>query len=124
MPKAVIQSLMAFALSFASCVVLAAPKLVSGRLVTEDGFTLYVFDNDVRESGKSACIAACENIFPPYLAKKGETAKEPWALISRDGDKLQWTYKGRPLYRFYADDKKGAIGGDGLNRNVWHVARP
>jgi predicted lipoprotein with Yx(FWY)xxD motif len=36
----------------------------------------------------------------------------------------QWSYKGRPLYLFYADKKAGDAYDDGVNRGTWHVARP
>jgi predicted lipoprotein with Yx(FWY)xxD motif len=104
--------------------VVAAPRVEAGMIVAKDGLTLYVFDNDVLSSGKSACVGPCEGLHPPYLATPGDTAKEPWSFVVRADGLKQWAYRGRPLYRFYADEKKGATGGDGLNRNTWHVARP
>jgi predicted lipoprotein with Yx(FWY)xxD motif len=101
----------------------AEPTVVRGTLLTKEGMTLYTFDNDVAGSGKSVCNGACAGVFPPYLAGAGETAKAPWSLVIRDDGARQWAYKGRPLYRFYADGKKGDAGGDGMNRNIWHVAR-
>jgi predicted lipoprotein with Yx(FWY)xxD motif len=112
-------------LLFGVCVdVEAAPRVEAGKIVTKDGLTLYVFDNDAVGSGKSACTGPCEGVHPPYLAAAGEVAKEPWSFVTRGDGSRQWAYKGRPLYRFYADEKEGAVGGDGLNRNTWHVARP
>lgn len=102
----------------------AAPRIEAGMIVAKDGRTLYVFDNDVPGSGKSVCVGPCEGVFPPYAAAPGETAKAPWSFVERAGGARQWAYRGKPLYRFYADDKKGTTGGDGMNRNTWHVARP
>jgi predicted lipoprotein with Yx(FWY)xxD motif len=41
----------------------------------------------------------------------------------QDGSK-QWACKGKPLCRFFNDQKRGDKIGDGMNRNIWHVARP
>jgi predicted lipoprotein with Yx(FWY)xxD motif len=102
----------------------AAPRVEAGMIVAKDGRTLYVFDNDVLGSATSACVGPCEGLHPPYLAAPSEKAKDPWSFVTRADGSKQWAYKGRPLYRFYADEKKGATGGDGLSRNTWHVARP
>lgn len=103
---------------------LAAPRLERGKIVTREGLTLYVFDNDVKGSGKSACTGPCAGLHPAYLAAPGETAKDPWSFVVREDGAKQWAYKGRPLYRFYADEKRGQTGGDGLSRNTWHTAQP
>lgn len=108
--------------SFMHCA-LAQPVVASGALVTEGGFSLYTFDNDIVGSGKSVCNPPCSNVFPPYLAKGEDAAKGDFTLVTRDDGAKQWAYKGRALYRFYADDKPGDKGGDGLNRNLWHIAR-
>jgi predicted lipoprotein with Yx(FWY)xxD motif len=102
----------------------AQPIVSSGTIVTREGMTLYTFDNDIVGSGKSVCNAPCSGIFPPYLADKGDEASATFAFVTRDDGSKQWAYKGRPLYRFYADEKPGDNGGDGLNRNLWHIARP
>ncbi len=101
----------------------AQPKAKKDVLLTKEGFSLYVFDNDVAGSGQSTCNQACSNIFPPYLAGAKASAKGDFSLIARQDGSKQWAYKGRPLYRFYADDRPGQQGGDGINRNLWHTAR-
>jgi predicted lipoprotein with Yx(FWY)xxD motif len=122
-PKHFLVSLFMCSLGLASPV-MAEPRIEPEQIVAHDGHTLYVFDNDVTGSGKSVCYGACANIFPPYLASSSDTAKAPWSFAMREDGSKQWAYKGRPLYRFYADERKGAVGGDGLNRKTWHVARP
>lgn len=102
----------------------AQPTTSGGALTTRDGRTLYVFDNDVVGSGRSVCNGACANVFPPYRVEAGVEPSPPFGTASRDDGPAQWTYKGRPLYRFYADDKPGDANGDGMNRGTWHVARP
>ncbi|HMS26038.1 MAG TPA: hypothetical protein PKC80_01510 [Burkholderiaceae bacterium] len=102
---------------------LAQPVISNGILLAQTGHTLYTFDNDVVNSGVSVCNPPCSNIFPPYLATDKDTANGEYTLIIRQDGTKQWAYKGRPLYRFYADDKPGDKGGDGMNRNIWHIAR-
>lgn len=109
-------------LACAGCA-LAQTKVTGGLLTDEAGMTLYVFDNDATTPGKSACINACLNMWTPLFAPADAKPQGDHALIVRDDGKLQWTYKGRPLYRWYADKKSGDKGGDGL-RQVWHVATP
>ncbi|MBK6854180.1 MAG: hypothetical protein IPG93_21985 [Burkholderiales bacterium] len=102
---------------------LAQPVFSNGVLLTETGHSLYTFDNDIVGSGSSVCNPPCSNIFPAYLATDTDTAKGDLSLVTRQDGGRQWAYKGRPLYRFYADDKPGDKGGDGMNRNLWHIAR-
>lgn len=102
---------------------IAQPVASNGVLLTHTGHSLYIFDNDVVGSGASVCNPPCSNIFPPYLAGDKDTAGGDFTLVARHDGSKQWAYKGRPLYRFYADDKPGDKGGDGMNRNLWHLAR-
>jgi predicted lipoprotein with Yx(FWY)xxD motif len=101
----------------------AQPVVSNGVLLTETGHSLYTFDNDVVGSGASVCNPPCSNIFPPYLASDKDTEGGHFTLVTRQYGGKQWAYKGRLLYRFYADDKPGDKGGDGMNRNLWHIAR-
>lgn len=101
----------------------AQPVASNGVLLTQAGHTLYTFDNDVPGSGASVCNSPCSNIFPPHLAAEKDTAVGDFTMVTRQDGSKQWAYKGRPLYRFYADDKPGDKGGDGMNRNLWHIAR-
>jgi predicted lipoprotein with Yx(FWY)xxD motif len=102
----------------------AQPVVGSETLTTRQGRMLYVFDNDVTGSGRSVCNAPCSNVFPPYVVEEGAQAAAPLGIVRRDDGSRQWSYKGRPLYVFYADDKPGDRNGDGMNRGIWHVARP
>jgi predicted lipoprotein with Yx(FWY)xxD motif len=102
----------------------AQPKVAGGLLVNRAGLTLYVFDNDVAGSGRSACNQPCSNLHPPYMLEKGARPTGEFTAVSRDDGSRQWAYKGRPLYLWYGDDKPGQTGGDGISRNTWHVARP
>ena len=103
---------------------LGQPKVAGGLLVNRGGMTLYTFDNDVAGSGRSVCNPPCSNLFKPYLLEKGARAQGELSVVTRDDGRLQWAYKGKPLYLWYADEKPGQTGGDGMNRNIWHLALP
>jgi predicted lipoprotein with Yx(FWY)xxD motif len=103
---------------------LGQPKVVDGLLVNRAGLTLYVFDNDVVGSGRSVCNLPCSNLHPPYALEKGARPQGEFSAVTRDDGSRQWAYKGKPLYLWYADEKPGQTGGDGISRNTWHVARP
>ncbi|HRH89978.1 MAG TPA: hypothetical protein PLO41_24285 [Rubrivivax sp.] len=103
---------------------MAQPVTGGSVLTTRQGRTLYVFDNDVPGSGRSVCNPPCSGVFSPHLIEKGSTVAPPFGVVQRDDGTRQWSYKGRPLYLFYADEKKGDAIGDGVNRATWHVAKP
>lgn len=89
-------------------------------LTDKKGMTLYIFDKD--KYGVSSCYNDCAAGWPPYLAKKGATARENFSLVLRKDGKQQWAYKGKPLYYWAADKKAGDIKGDGVG-GVWHILR-
>ena len=101
----------------------AQARDLNGVLTDDAGLTLYVFDNDMTVPGGSACVGACLNMWTPLLAGNDPKPSGEYTLVKREDGKLQWAYKGRPLYRWYNDKKPGDQDGDGL-RKVWHVARP
>jgi predicted lipoprotein with Yx(FWY)xxD motif len=109
--------------TWTAAVSFSQPVISGGAVLTKQGSTLYTFENDVVGSGKSVCNAPCSNIFPPYLAEKESAATGLFTLVIREDGTKQWSYKGMPLYKFYADEKPGDVGGDGMNRNLWHIAR-
>ena len=46
-----------------------APAMVAdGVLVAPGGMTLYTFDKDTANSGKSACSGPCATLWPPLMA--------------------------------------------------------
>lgn len=99
----------------------AATSLGHGtRLTDADGFTLYRFDNDLREPGTSVCTGECAEQRPPLLvAEIPAEIPENWGLIERDDGTRQWAYAGRPLYRYVRDEHKGSAYGEG---DGWTVA--
>ena len=89
------------------------------RLTDSRGMTLYQFENDLREPGKSTCYDDCAIKNPPFLASD-IPAQLPgdWSLITRDDGAQQWAFNGMPLYRSIRDSHKGADYGQGLGWNA------
>ena len=98
-------------------------RTVDGVLIGPSGMTLYTFDRDVANSGKSACNGACSTNWPPLMAPETAKPMGPYSVIAREDGKKQWAYKGWPLHYWSKDTKAGDKTGDGFN-NVWKVARP
>jgi predicted lipoprotein with Yx(FWY)xxD motif len=102
----------------------AAPAHVQGGvLVDAKGMTLYTFDKDPANSGKSECVAQCAKAWPPLAAPSDAKPVGEYTVITRTDGMKQWAYKGKPLYTWVKDAKPGDMTGDGF-RNVWRVARP
>jgi len=99
----------------------SAPAMMDGGvLVGGNGMTLYVFDKDA--GGKSMCTGKCAENWPPLMAPAGSMGSGDFGVITRDDGKMQYTYKGKPVYFWVKDQKPGDRTGDGFN-NVWHVAK-
>ena len=102
----------------------ADPAMVAdGMLVGPNGMTLYVFDSDTANSGKSVCNGPCATNWPPLMAADADKPMGNYMVITRDDGKKQWALKGKPLYFWAKDSKPGDKTGDGVN-NVWHIVKP
>ena len=96
----------------------ANQRLVGGQNSANQGFTLYVFDNDLG-SASSNCNDACATNWPPVIVADGSVSGLPnLGTITRADNSIQATFKGRPLYFFSGDTAVGDNNGDGVN-NVW-----
>lgn len=95
-------------------------KAHDGVLVDKAGMTLYTFDKDVANSGKSACIDQCAKAWPAAVAGNDAVPQDEYSVIMRVDGKQQWAYNGMPLYTFAKDTKPGDKKGDNF-KNVWHV---
>ena len=98
-------------------------KIADGVLADTAGMTLYAFDKDVANSGKSVCNGPCATNWPPLMAKAGAMATGDYSIVTRDDGKMQWAFKGKPLYLWSKDQNPGDKTGDGVN-GVWHVVTP
>ena len=90
------------------------------------GFTVYVFDADLRAPGTSQCTGACAGVWPAVTPTAGAALSHGFSTIVRSDGVTQLTYGGRPLYTFTVDQKSGDVNGDGINSfgATWHIARP
>lgn len=116
-------SLLALAVStLLSGAALAADPVMKkdGVLVNAAGMTVYTFDKDAANSGKSMCIGPCADNWPAVAAPDGVAA--PYSAITRDDGAKQLTYNGKPLYLFKADQKPGDRKGDNF-KDIWHVVK-
>ena len=96
-------------------------KKIDGLMVDGAGKTVYTFDKDVADSGKSACSGPCAKLWPPVPADAAP-ATAPYSVVTRDDGTKQIAYKGKPLYLYSADQKPGDRTGDGF-KDVWHVVK-
>ena len=87
-------------------------------LANSTGFTLYTYDNDVPNSGASACYSSCATDWPPFytasLSVPSGLNASDFGAITRTGGAMQSTYKGHPLYLFIGDHNAGDIAGQGV----------
>lgn len=82
------------------------------------GLTLYIFTEDVKDSGKSVCTGDCLVAWPALTVEAGETptggegVTGALGTITREDDgSLQVTYNGLPLYFFQNDKEPGDLNG-------------
>ena len=92
------------------------------------GMTLYIFTQDVRDSGESACTGECLVTWPALTVAAGETptggegVTGTLGTITRTDDgTLQVTYDGLPLYFFAGDTAAGQANGV---YELWEVVAP
>ena len=94
-------------------------KKMNGMLVDAKGMTVYTFDKDTPNSGKSACSGGCAQNWPAVQAGAAAPA-EPYSVVTREDGTRQLAYHGKPLYTFVKDKKPGDKAGDKA-MNAWHV---
>ena len=101
----------------------AAEILVGGMNSGKNGYTLYVFDNDLGTAG-STCNDGCATNWPPVLVTDSEVDNiEGLSMVMRDDGSMQATYLGRPLYLYAGDTQAGDMNGQGVNDVWWKVSQ-
>ena len=73
------------------------------------------------DTGPTKCVETCLEEHPPVLSADGETGRDDWSLVKREGSAHQWAYKGRPLYSYKHDDTPGYPYGSDVG-GVWSQA--
>jgi predicted lipoprotein with Yx(FWY)xxD motif len=100
----------------------APAKPANGALVAANGMTLYIFDKDMANSGKSACNGPCATLWPPLMATAADQPSGAFSIVTRDDGARQWAYEGKPLYFYQADKKAGDRSGDNF-KDIWHIIK-
>jgi predicted lipoprotein with Yx(FWY)xxD motif len=86
-----------------------------------NGLTLYVYAGDTTP-GQSACAGDCASAWPAVAASADAKPAGDWSIISRPDGSKQWSYKGKPLYRFAKDANPGDTNGKAADNGQWQVA--
>ncbi len=94
-------------------------KKANGMLVDSKGMTVYTYDKDTANSGKSACTGPCAENWPAVQTADAQPAA-PYSTVTREDGTKQLAYKGKPLYTFMKDKKAGDKAGDKF-KDMWHV---
>jgi predicted lipoprotein with Yx(FWY)xxD motif len=92
-------------------------------LVNRAGLTLYSLSAETK--GRFICTGSCLSVWHPLVVRHGQkpTGAHSLAAIRRPGGQTQVTYKGKPLYTFSGDHKRGDVKGEGFKDvGVWHAA--
>jgi len=102
----------------------AMPPLAmkGGMLVNSKGLTVYTFDKDVANSGKSMCNGDCSVKWPPVVAMASDAPQGAFTIVARDDGRRQWAYMGKPVYTWPEDQEPGDKYGDNYLK-VWHVVK-
>ncbi|HWK50950.1 MAG TPA: hypothetical protein VNR40_13745, partial [Steroidobacter sp.] len=89
----------------------------SGRLLqTGENFSVYVSDHD--EPNKSNCDVECARTWIPLQAPMSARPHGDWAIIERAPGINQWTFRGKPLYRYAFDTHVRSS--EGTDVPGWH----
>ena len=97
-------------------------------VASSNGMTVYTFTMDVKDSGKSACLADCIANWPALTVAAGGSPVAGTGvtgtlgtIIREDDGALQVTYNGLPLYFFIGDKAPGDSNGVYTN---WEAVKP
>ena len=78
---------------------------------------LYTYDLD--HGGQSYCNQGCEGARPPVIAPATAHPLGEWSVVRRYDGRLQWAYRGHPVYSLFHDAPSSPTGdGEG---GVWHL---
>jgi predicted lipoprotein with Yx(FWY)xxD motif len=111
----------------ASTVKIGEVAAIGSVLTNPDGFTLYIYKDDVPNSGQSSVPAAIAPNWPPLTVTGDVVAPQglPGQLgtFTRTDGSKQVMYNGMPLYTFVGDSQPAQANGQGL-LNLWFAATP
>lgn len=90
-------------------------------MVDHLGRGVYTYDLD-KDPSRSACDDMCRILWPPIFAASGAQPRGRLGIADRNDGSRQWTWDGKPLYRWISDRRRGEAGGDGV-AGVWRLVR-
>jgi predicted lipoprotein with Yx(FWY)xxD motif len=94
-------------------------------LVNRRGLSLYSLSAETK--GRFICTdSACLSLWKPLTIARGKrpAGARSLATVKRPNGKTQVTYRGRPLYLFVEDARRGDVRGEGFRDvGVWRAAR-
>jgi len=102
-----------------------SPSLGKTVLTANNGLTLYSLSAE--KNGRFICKGSCLKVWFPLVVAAGvkPTGSVPLGTIKRPDGRHQVTFKGKPLYTFEGDSKKGEANGEGIEDvGTWHAASP
>ena len=99
----------------------------TARFVDDKGMSLYVFQKDTPNSGKSPCSGGCSTAWPALTVPAGTQPTagqgvDGLATITRDDGTMHVTYDGLPLYYYGGDKAAGDT--NGMSIPNWALATP
>ena len=97
-------------------------RMEGGRLVDSAGMSLYTHDRDRAGDSQLKCVDECAKRWTALRAAPGELGRGLYRVVTWPDGARQWTYYGKPLYRFDGDRQPGDIAGEGFD-NLWRLAR-
>lgn len=75
----------------------------------------------IGEARTTDCIECARSYWKPVLAKPEDKSSGNWSIVKRDDGKLQWAFKGEPLYTHERDKWRGALNGIRSGDRSWHA---
>lgn len=95
-------------------------------VVDGKGMTVYVFDKDTPNSGRSACSGECLAKWPAVTTDSDSPEVDgvtgDVGTITRDDGSMQVTLAGMPLYSYAGDSQAGDVTGQAVGGIWWAVA--
>ncbi|WP_051452103.1 COG4315 family predicted lipoprotein [Actinospica robiniae] len=111
-------------------VLMVASSSSLGQIVTNgQGMTVYRYDLDTANSGKSSCSGSCATAWPPVTVSGSGTptvtgvSQSLVGEITRSDGTKQLTLDGWPLYTYAGDTGAGAVSGQGVG-GIWWAVTP
>ena len=74
-----------------------------------------------RASRTTGCVECPRSYWEPVFAQESDKASGNWSIVKREDGKLQWAFKGEPLYTNGRDTWPGALNGVRSGDRSWHA---